>query len=221
MPTLLTPLLKVDKTPGWISSGGGTFSGSSSNVTALATIVVPQQGAMVVGVIAQHGNWIPTLSSKSLVSDQGSVFTELADVRRGIPGQDNGHVILYYCQDPVLGTHNLTANVTASQALSIVCLANFYKNIVGYRSLTTQTSGGSGAAVNLGIASNAGNIPVMALSADPLPAGRNWTTRAAETTQGYRTTGDLPITAVTGTASFTSTSTNHQVAAAGIDLIAA
>lgn len=221
MPTLLTPLLKVDKTPAWVSSGGGTLSSSSSNTTALATIVVPQQGAMVVAVITQHGNWIPTLSSKSLVSDQGSVFTELADVRRGVPGQDNGHVVLYYCQDPVIATHNLTANFTAPQAMSTVCLANFYRNVVGYRSLTTQTSGGSNAAVNLGIASNAGNLPVMALSADPIPAGRNWTTRAAETTQGYRTTGELTVTAVTGTASFTSTSTNHWVAAAGIDLIAA
>lgn len=219
MPTCLVAPPAVDLTPGWVSGQSAASATNTTNATANATLTVARHGAFVCGVITHHGNWIPTLGSKSLVSNLGSTFTELADVRRGIPGQDNGHVILYYCQDPVVGTHTLTANVTAGQGFDMFLLANFYKNIAGYRSLTTQTSGGSNAAVNLGIASNAGNIPFAAISADPIPAGQNWNARQ-NSANNFRMTGDRGVTVATGTVSFSSSSTNHWVAAAGIDLIA-
>ena len=208
--------------PVFLASGSGTTTTGGSNMSPTCTLVVAQTGGgAIVALTGRHTNWNNTYTAKTVTSNLGSVFTEIpsSDTVRGPSGQRQGHVILFYCQDPVLGTHTLTGNIQASQAFSRAnILAAFYGNVVGYQNLATQTTTGS-ATVNLSITSTAGNMPFIGVTTGAAMTGWNWNNR--ETQDGDNNLiGDRGVTAVTGSVSFT-TSSSQSVAAAGVDLIAA
>lgn len=216
-------LLRPVKAPApvFLASGSGTTTTGGSNMSPTCTLVVGQTGGAIVALTGRHTNWNNTYTAKTVTSNLGSVFTEIAgsDTVRGPSGQRQGHVILFYCQDPALGTHTLTGNVQASQAFTRASiLAAFYGNVVGYQNLNTQTTTGS-ATVNLSITSTAGNMPFIGLTSGGAETGWNWNNR--ETQDGDNNLiGDRGVTAVSGAVSFTTTA-SVSVAAAGVDLIAA
>lgn len=208
--------------PVFLASGSGFTTTGGSNMSPQCTLNVAQQGGAIVALTTRHTNWINTLTAKTITSDLGSTFTEIAgsDTVRGVSGQRQGHVILFYCQNPAIGTHTLTGNVQASQAFSRAnILAAFYGNVSGYQNLATQSTTGN-QAVNLSVTSTAGNIPFIGVTTGAAITGWNWTNRETQDSDN-NLIGDRGITAVTGSVSFTSTSSNHTVAAAGVDLIAA
>lgn len=224
MATGVLPVIsKLKPPPAFETSAFGESSSGSSNISAITAspLVVAKKGAAIVALVGQHTNWVNTYSTKTVTSDLGSTFTEIAgsDTVRGPSGQRQGHVILFYCQDPVIGSHTLTGNVTASQALTrLRIMACFYSNIGGYQNLTTQSTTGS-AAVNLSIPSVAGNIPFMAMGANGTATGVNWTDRANATNLSDRC-GDRGLTAADGNVLFSS-SNSLGICVAGVDLIAA
>lgn len=222
MPTCLIAPPKVSAAPLFLTSGSGTTTTGGSNMSPQCTINVAQAGGCIVALTGRHTNWINTYDVKTVTSNLGSVFTEIpgSDTVRGVSGQRIGHVILFYCQNPAIGAHTLTGNIQASQALSRAnILAAFYGNVIGYQNLNTQSTTGN-QAVNLSVTSTAGNIPFIAVTTGASMTGWNWTNRETQDADN-NLIGDRGITAVTGAVNFSTTSTGHTVAAAGVDLIAA
>ncbi len=222
MPTALIGIPKTSAAPLFLASGSGFTTTGGSNMSPQCTVNVAQAGGCIVALTCRHTNWNNTLTAKTVVSDQGSVFTEIpgSDTVRGISGQRLGHVVLFYCQNPAIALHTLTGNVQADQSFTRANIeAAFYGNVIGYQNLATQSTTGS-QAVALSVTSTAGNIPFIGVTTGAAMTGWNWTNR--ETQDGALSLiGDRGITAVTGAVNFSTSSTGHNVAAAGVDLIAA
>jgi len=222
MPTCLIGVPKTSAAPLFLASGSGLTTTGGASMSPQCTSNVAQAGGCIVALTCRHTNWNNTLTAKTVVSDQGSVFTEIpgSDTVRGISGQRLGHVVLFYCQNPAIALHTLTGNVQAAQSFTRANIeAAFYGNVIGYQNLATQSTTGS-QAVALSVTSTAGNIPFIGVTTGAAMTGWNWTNR--ETQDGdLSLIGDRGITAVTGAVNFSTTSTGHNVAAAGVDLIAA
>lgn len=222
MPTLYVPLMKVNAAPIFLTSGSGFTTTGGSNMSPQCTLNVAQQGGAIVALTTRHTNWLNTLTAKTITSDLGSTFTEIpgSDTVRGVSGQRQGHVVLFYCQDPAIGLHTLTGNVQASQSFTRAnVLAAFYGNVAGYTNLATQSTTGN-QAVNLSVTSALGNIPFIAVTTGATMTGWNWNNRETQDSD-QNLIGDRGITGAAGVINFTTTSTGHTVAAAGVDLIAA
>lgn len=221
MATGILPVIsKLRTSPAWESSAFGESSSGSSNISAITAtpVHVAKAGGLIVALIGRHTNWINSYTTKTVTSDQRSTFTEIpsSDTVRGPSGQRNGHVILFYCQNPVIGEHTLTGNVTASQSLAgLRICASFASNVGGYRNLATQSTTGS-AAVNLAITASAGSLTYMGLGENGAATGINWTDLSASGDLVDRA-GTLGLVAADGTVTYTSSSTQG-VCAAGVEL---
>lgn len=222
MPTGLIGVPKVSAAPLFLTSGSGFTTTGGSSMSPVCTLSVAQAGGAIVALTCRHTNWNNTLTAKTITSDLGSTFTEIpgSDTVRGVSGQRSGHVVLFYCQNPAIGTHTLTGNVQAAQAFTRAnVLAAFYGNVIGYQNLATQSTTGN-QAVALAVTSTAGNIPFIGVTTGATMTGWNWNNRDTQDSD-QNLIGDRGITAVTGTVNFTTSSSGHTVAAAGVDLIAA
>lgn len=222
MPSGLIGMPKTSALPLFLTSGSGTTTTGGSNMSPACTLNVAQAGGAIVALTCRHTNWNNTLTAKTITSSLGSVFTEIpgSDTVRGVSGQRLGHVILFYCQNPALGLHTLTGNVQAAQSFTRANIeAAFYGNVIGYQNLATQSTTGN-QAVNLAVTSTAGNIPFIGVTTGATMTGWNWTNRETQDSD-WNLIGDRGITAVSGAVTFSTSSTGHTVAAAGVDLIAA
>ena len=212
------------------ATGVGAYSVSAAGNTQTVswTHAVGSGGSryLIVGVVVSHASWNDpaTYTSMTLTSSLGGTFTRIGYRGMSTAGQYQGSVNFFALQSPTVGTHTLTASVTASQFVDrIMGNSVSYQNVGSLGTPVTATSTASNAAMNLSVPSATNNYTVALGAFNASPSGFNRTSRyaygsAVNGNGDYMILGDA---AGAASVSYTTSSTGHSYTAIGVNLIKA
>ena len=112
------------------------------------TVVAGNNRRLLVPVMTSHSNWVNSYNagSPSAKSNLGGTFSQVASpvMIGNSSGNRQGSVTVLEMLDPAVGTHTITVNIAASQAITFMAASSIcFNNVIGRGTPVTQAMTGT------------------------------------------------------------------------------